>query len=209
MVLKDDYGKNMILLDEENLIYKGTFRKKIIKREEIRSAFYDEVLLGILTYSGRIYSLNIAKLLFSEREKLENLRLELNKENILFDYMNYRSSIASLPFIIFFMPMIIGFGNRDIVISFILLILFIFYAMILKKIVPNNVYNIDRDEVEILRGKHTFKYKKTEIDKIKLRRSTDLNTIEFNKNGNKYVMYFKESPYLMKIYNLSLGKLFN
>lgn len=73
----------------------------------------------------------------------------------------------------------------------------------------NNVYNIDKDEVEILRGKHTFKYKKHEIDNIKLRRSNYLNIIEFKKNGNKYVMYFKESPYLIKIYDLSLGKLFS
>ena len=84
MRLKNEYGSEFILLDEENLIYRRKFRKITIKRNEIRSVFYDENILGILTDSGKIYSLNITHLLFSERKKLEELRLEINKENIIF-----------------------------------------------------------------------------------------------------------------------------
>ncbi|MBS5938696.1 hypothetical protein [Clostridium sp.] len=209
MILNDNYERILIILDEENLIYKGTFRKTTIKREEIRSAFYDEELLGILTYSGKIYSLKIDKLSVSDKEKLEQLRLVLNKENILFDYTNRMIAIVSLPLFVFFMPISISFIiSSRIIVAVLLISIFIFYINVLKKVMPNNVYNINSDEVEILRGKHTFKYKKQEIDKIKLIRGHNLNTIEFKKNGNKYVMYFKESKYLTKIYSLSLGELF-
>ncbi|TGY40924.1 hypothetical protein E5347_13785 [Clostridium sartagoforme] len=209
MILNDNYERILIILDEENLIYKGTFRKTTIKREEIRSAFYDEELLGVLTYSGKIYSLKIDKLSVSDKEKLEQLRLVLNKENILFDYTNRMIAIVSLPLFVFFMPISISFIiSSRIIVAVLLISIFIFYINVLKKVMPNNVYNINSDEVEILRGKHTFKYKKQEIDKIKLIRGHNLNTIEFKKNGNKYVMYFKESKYLTKIYSLSLGELF-
>lgn len=209
MILNDNNERILIILDEENLIYKGTFRKTTIKREEIRSVFYDEELLGVLTYSGKIYSLKIDKLSVSDKEKLEQLRLVLNKENILFDYTNRMIAIVSLPLFVFFMPISISFIiSSRIIVAVLLISIFIFYINVLKKVMPNNVYNINSDEVEILRGKHTFKYKKQEIDKIKLIRGNNLNTIEFKKNGNKYVMYFKESKYLTKIYNLSLGELF-
>ena len=209
MILNDNNERILIILDEENLIYKGTFRKTTIKREEIRSVFYDEELLGVLTYSGKIYSLKIDKLSVSDKEKLEQLRLVLNKENILFDYTNRMIAIVSLPLFVFFMPISISFIiSSRIIVAVLLISIFIFYINVLKKVMPNNVYNINSDEVEILRGKHTFKYKKQEIDKIKLIRGNNLNTIEFKKNGNKYVMYFKESKYLTKIYKLSLGELF-
>lgn len=209
MILNDNHERILIILDEENLIYKGTFRKTTIKREEIRSVFYDEELLGVLTYSGKIYSLKIDKLSVSDKEKLEQLRLVLNKENILFDYTNRMISIVSLPLFVFFMPISISFIiSSRIIVSVLLISIFIFYINVLKKVMPNNVYNTNSDEVEILRGKHTFRYKKQEIDKIKLIRGHNLNTIEFKKNGNKYVMYFKESKYLTKIYNLSLGEIF-
>ena len=84
MKFKDDYGKDILILDEENLIYKGFLRRKTIKREDIRSVFYDENILGVLSYSGKIYSLNIVHLLFSERKKLEELRLKLSEANLFF-----------------------------------------------------------------------------------------------------------------------------
>ena len=84
MKFKDDYGKDILILDEENLIYKGFLRRKTIKREDIRSVFYDENILGVLSYSGKIYSLNIVHLLFSERKKLEELRLKLSETNLFF-----------------------------------------------------------------------------------------------------------------------------
>ncbi len=45
MVLKDDYHKDIILLDEEKLVYKRKFKKVTIKREEIRSVFMMNIYL--------------------------------------------------------------------------------------------------------------------------------------------------------------------
>lgn len=210
MFLKDDYGMNIILLDEENLIYKRTLGKITIKRSDIRSVFYDESILGVLTYSGRIYSLNIIKLLYSEREKLEYLREELNRENILFDYINHRGSMSTIAFILL-IPILINLDSVINQIISVVLIFFVFFYIIIykRRLMTKIVFNIDKKEFEVLRGKHTYKYKKKRIDKIRVIRSTDLNTIEFKKNGNKYRMFFKETPYLIKIYNLSLAKLFN
>lgn len=75
MKFKDDYGKDILILDEENLTYKNFFRKILIKRSDIRSVFYDEEILGILTYSGKIYPLVIRKLLFSERKKIRGIKI--------------------------------------------------------------------------------------------------------------------------------------
>lgn len=211
MRLKDDYGKEFILLDEENLIYRRRFRKITIKRSEIRSAFYDENILGILTYSGKIYSLNIVHLLFSERKKLEELRLELNKENILFDYTNYRFSVNNLPVLWAWTIMFFVIGNVDKFIYEVFVVLFfIFLRLLIKVIIPNVIYNIDSNKIEIIIFKKIIKYKREEIDKINLIKINDnINIIEFKKKRIKYKLYFIKSPYLIKIYNLSLIKLLN
>ena len=36
-------------------------------------------------------------------------------------------------------------------------------------LINNVVFNIDKDEFEVLRGKHIFKYKRHEIDKINIK----------------------------------------
>lgn len=213
MVLKDDYHKDMILIDEENLTYKRLLRKIIIKREDIRSIFYDECKLGILTYSGKIYSLNIVHLLFSERKKLEELRVELNKENILFNYTNcIENSMYSLLGIGYFniINIFIIQSNYSIIIKLFLVITIIFSFVLIKYLEETTIYNIDKEEVEVFTWKTTLKYKKYEIDKIKVMKVNDnLNSIVFKKNKNKYKLYFRENPYLIKIYNTSLTKLFN
>ncbi|MBE6052750.1 MAG: hypothetical protein E7212_02375 [Clostridium sartagoforme] len=211
MFLKDDNNKEMLFLDEENLVYKRIFRKKIIKRKDIRSIFYDECNLGILTYSGKMYSFNIKKLLFTERRKLEELRLELNKENILFDYVNYRFNVTSLPVIWLGYMLTISINNIDKFLYQVLVVsIFIISIFVIKKVRPNIVYNIDKEEFEIIKFKNTIKYKKYEIDKIKvINVNNNIRAIEFKKSGNKYKMYIRQNPYLISIYNLSLIKLFN
>ena len=91
----------ILWLEDDKLIYHGIFRKIIIKKSDIRSLFYDKTTLEILLNNGKIYSLNINKLLFSERSKLEELRLNLNKENILFDYAKSKIDQKSFPIIAF------------------------------------------------------------------------------------------------------------
>ncbi|MBQ6820107.1 MAG: hypothetical protein IJO26_02275 [Clostridium sp.] len=210
MRLKDDYGKDMLILDEENLTYKSFFRKIVIKRSDIRSVFYDEQILGILTYSGKIYTLVIIKLLFSERKRLEELRLELNKENILFDYTKSLNSEIYLLFISNFMNIFVIQASYSIIIKIFLLILIISFLILIRKLAKTTIYNIDKEEVEIFTWKTTLKYKKHEIDKIKVtNKSSCLNSIVFKKNKNKFILNYKKNPYLIKIYNTSLTKLFN
>ncbi|MCI6692113.1 MULTISPECIES: hypothetical protein [unclassified Clostridium] len=212
MKFKDDYGKDILILDEENLIYKNFFRKIVIKRSDIRSVFYDEEILGILTYSGKIYSLVIRKLLFSERKRLEELRLEVSKENILFDYTNSLNSEMYLLFIVFFniINIMIIRPNYSIIIKLFLLILIIFLIVLIRKLEKTIIYNIDKEEIEIFTWKTTLKYKKYEIDKIKVMKvNNTINSIVFKKNKNNFKLYFRENPYLIKIYNTSLTKLFN
>ena len=76
--------------------------------------------------------------------------------------------------------------------------------------IDNSVYNINNDEIEIIRKKHLLKYKRHEIDKIKIiKQNRYMTIIQFKKGKNKYNIYFKENPYLIKLYNISLVKLFN
>lgn len=209
MWLKDDYGKELLLLDEENLIYRRKFRKITIKREEIRSVFYDEYILGVLTYSGKVYSLKIVALLFSERKKLEALRLELNKEEILFDYINSRGNLSVLFYICFFSNIFNVISKQKNSIKIVLLIFIIALIIYQKRLVSNCAYNINTNQLEVIKDKNTIKYKKDEIDKINLMKSNNnITIIEFQKNRKKYKLYFKNSPYLIKIYNTSLIKLF-
>lgn len=209
MVLKNENNKVIIELNEDELIYKRFFRRIKIKKSNVRSVFYDESFLGVLTYSGKIYSLNISSLLWSENGKLEELRKELNKENILFDYTNVKVIRSYFPFYLIFLPMLNV--DLEIELKIILLLICIIGILYIKSMPRNNstVFNIDKDELEIVRLKRLQKYKRHEIDKIELKRYFDeVTTIEFKKNENKFVIYFKDTPYLIKIYNLSLIKLF-
>lgn len=213
MVLKDDYNKDLFTVDKENLIYKSFLRRVKIKKSDIRSVFYGENILGVLTYSGNIYSFNIVKLLYSERDKLENLRNELSKENILFDYTNV--SYNNYIFIIIFINPIINLISNDnktgiLIKLIIVMILFSLIVFLIKYYKETVIFNIDKDELEVKRGKRNFKYKRCEFDKIKLVGGNSKFTIlQFEKNRKKYRLNFEDTPYLIKNYNVSLNKLFN
>ncbi len=202
-----------LILDEKKLIYTKYLKRKTIKKEEIRSVFYDENILGILIYSGKIYSFNISRLLSTQRKRLEDLRVELNKENILFDYTNFiENSMYPLLFIGYFniINIFIIQSNYSIIIKIFLVITIIFSFVLIKNLEETTIYNIDKEEVEIFSWKNTLKYKKYEIDKIKVMKvNGNINSIVFKKNKNNFKLYFRENPYLIKIYNTSLTKLFN
>ncbi|MDY6227768.1 MAG: hypothetical protein SPH93_08905 [Clostridium sp.] len=204
---------DMLILDEKKLIYTKYLKRKTIKKEEIRSVFYDENILGILTYSGKIYSFNISRLLSTQRKRLEDLRVELNKENILFNYTNFiENSMYLLLFIGYFniINIFIIQSNYSIIIKIFLVITIIFSFVLIKNLEETTIYNIDKEEVEIFTWKTTLKYKKYEIDKIKVMKvNNTINSIVFKKNKNNFKLYFRENPYLIKIYNTSLTKLFN
>uniref|UniRef100_UPI0025DAF4D1 hypothetical protein n=1 Tax=uncultured Clostridium sp. TaxID=59620 RepID=UPI0025DAF4D1 len=165
MRIKNDYGKDMLILDEENLIFKHFFGKKIIKREDIRSVFYDENTLGILNYNGKVYSINITAVLFSERKMIEELRLQINKENILFNYIRSMNYESSLPITLMYIIMLFNLNFIDNEIYSILFIaFFIIFIILTKKIRPRVIYNIDTNEVEVFKWRKKLKYKREELD---------------------------------------------
>ena len=100
--------------------------------------------------------------------------------------------------------------NYSIIIKLFLVITIIFSFVLIRNLEKTNIYNIDKEEVEIFTWKTTLKYKKYEIDKIKVMKvNNTINSIVFKKNKNNFKLYFRENPYLIKIYNTSLTKLFN
>ncbi|MGN0026274.1 MAG: hypothetical protein ACI33I_04640 [Clostridium sp.] len=211
MIIKNDYGKDMLILDEENLIFKHFFGEKIIKREDIRSVFYDENTLGILNYNGKVYSINITSVLFSERKMIEELRLQINKENILFNYIRSMNYESSLPITLMYIIMLFNLNFIDNEIYSILLIaFFIIFIILTKKIRPRVIYNIDTNEVEVFKWRKNLKYKREELDKIKLKKISEYaSVVEFINNKKKYKLYFMGNSQLTKIYNTSLNELFN
>lgn len=199
MVLKDDYNKDLLIIDEENLIYKSFFRKVKIKRREIRSIFYNENILGILLYNGKIYSFSIVKLLHSEKFKLEILREELNKENILFDYTGAINEEFTFYWGIFWL---INLLRSIWVIIIVAVIILVYINNNYRKAI---LYNIDKDELEVIFRKKISIYKKCDLDKIEIRKTY----IKFFKDRKRYKLYFEDTPYLIKNYKISLNKFFN
>ena len=109
--------------------------------------------------------------LSTQRKRLEDLRVELNKENILFDYTNFiENSMYPLLFIGYFniINIFIIRPNYSIIIKIFLVITIIFSFVLIKNLEETTIYNIDKEEVEIFSWKNTLKYKKYEIDKIKV-----------------------------------------
>ena len=129
----------------------------------------------------------------------------------MFDYTNYRFSRDNLPVFWIYTIMFLVIGNVDkFIYKVIVVLFFIFLRFLIKIIIPNVIYNINSNEIEIIIFKKIIKYKREEIDKINLIKiNENINIIEFKKKRIKYELYFRESPYLIKIYNLSLIKLFN
>ncbi|NLZ34632.1 MAG: hypothetical protein GX889_06950 [Clostridiales bacterium] len=210
MILRNKKGKELIIANDEEFIYKGRSRKRIIKKSDARSMFYDDKVLGILTYAGKIYSFSLRSLLKSERSKLEELRLELNKENLLFNYTKADINYAlyyPLPYLLG--SIMIWDGFKDLLFLFILivnLIVIIYNKLSYKKV----LFNIDRDEFEIISATNPEKFKRHEAGKIKMKKIYEgIYKIEIKKDRKKLYLLFKDNPYLIKIYNTSLVKLFS
>lgn len=222
MELKNKFETIIVRLDKEKLIYKKFLSTKIIKRNEIRSVFYNDTTLGILTYNGEIHSINIQVLLEEDINKLEELRLELNKENIIFDYTNFSNKIMKFPLLILQYSFIINIfsiiSNKisdntvdyyNIIPTASLAVGIIIYYILIKRLILNTtVYNIEKNEVEIFKSKGVIKYNRNEIDKVDILNLNErINTVVFYKGRRKYRIKFTDNKYVMKIYNTSLNEL--
>lgn len=142
---------------------------------------------------------------------IEELRLQINKENILFNYIRSMNYESSLPITLMYIIMLFNLNFIDNEIYSILLIaFFIIFIILTKKITPRVIYNIDTNEVEVFKWRKNLKYKREELDKIKLKKISEYaSVVEFINNKKKYKLYFMGNSQLTKIYNTSLNELFN
>ena len=142
---------------------------------------------------------------------IEELRLQINKENILFNYIRSMNYESSLPITLMYIIMLFNLNFIDNEIYSILLIaFFITFIILTKKIRPRVIYNIDTNEVEVFKWRKNLKYKREELDKIKLKKISEYaSVVEFINNKKKYKLYFMGNSQLIKIYNTSLNELFN
>ena len=142
---------------------------------------------------------------------IEELRLQINKENILFNYIRSMNYESSLPITLMYIIMLFNLNFIDNEIYSILLIaFFIIFIILTKKITPRVIYNIDTNEIEVFKWRKNLKYKREELDKIKLKKISEYaSVVEFINNKKKYKLYFMGNSQLTKIYNTSLNELFN
>lgn len=142
---------------------------------------------------------------------IEELRLQINKENILFNYIRSMNYESSLPITLMYIIMLFNLNFIDNEIYSILFIaFFIIFIILTKKIRPRVIYNIDTNEVEVFKWRKKLKYKREELDKIKLKKISEYaSVVEFINNKKKYKLYFMGNSQLTKIYNTSLNELFN
>ncbi len=195
MVLLSDYGRVILEVNEEEIIYKKLFKKYIIKKCDIRSIYYDELTLAILSYDGKVYSLNITNLLFSERKKLEKLHSELNKENILFNFDKKYIANSGLYWLLIFIP---RYHNLTWII--ILAVLICIYTIEKNKYI-GTFYNLDKEEFEVLKNNKVIKIKRKDIEDVKIKKSNWDNVVEIVYEKRKYKIFIRENINYKKLYN--------
>lgn len=112
MRLKKDNGKDIIILTDDEIIIKGIFKDKVLKRDNILSACLLDDTMGnkgiiILTKDYKIVERRSVNMKWSDREKLKLIIDEINTEGILF---NYRGSndIVWLYTMAVYMPLIMN-----------------------------------------------------------------------------------------------------
>lgn len=199
MELISDYGKTILAVNEEEITYKKLFKKCVIKKCDIRSMYYDEITLVILCYSGKIHSINITNLLFSERKKLEHLYSELNKENMLFNIDKSYIRNTRLYWLVFFIP---RYSNSYICLTLIIIlsVLICTYTIEKKKYI-GTFYNLDKEEFEVLKNKQVIKIKRKDVEDIKIKEINWGSIVEIVYKKNKYKIFIRENIDCKKLYN--------
>lgn len=153
MIIKSDYDKILLELDDEELIIHKFFKRTHIRRSNIRSAYYKDNFLYILTNDNKYYYKNLATMKFSQLNNLEVIVNEINKDKFIFFFPN--GNTVSL---IFCIPMYINIIMNNIfnsdetlaypilmILSLILVFVIFFYNRANQKIW---VYSIETHEFQ-------------------------------------------------------------
>ncbi len=85
MIIRKDNGKKLLELNEKEFIIYGFFKDKHIDRKDILSAgVFNYNMLTILYKGNYNFCKNITNMKFSDREGLNAILNELNKEELIF-----------------------------------------------------------------------------------------------------------------------------
>lgn len=129
MLIKKDNGKVKMELTEEELIIKGIFKDKKIKRKDIKSACITVSSFVILTYDYKIIYQLFSNATPKYKEQLKLLVDEINKENNIFKY-SYEQGMNTWMYI-WVLPLIFtNFNNGNKVIAIILGVVYVILAAI-------------------------------------------------------------------------------
>lgn len=169
MIISKDNGKKLVELKENELIIYRFIKNKIIKRENIRSAYLNKDGLIVLTYDNKVDTISIRNMSWKDREGLKILVDEINNENIIFgtDYVDNTFWIMVMYPVLF-----IGQSNYTvliIVLKGLIVIMLMVIAIIMSKNYRGNIYNIDTKEFEVigLRRKVVRKFTISDIEFMK------------------------------------------
>ena len=123
MIIRKDNGKKLLELNEKEPIIYGFLKDKHIDRKDILSAsIFNGSMLTILYKGNYNFCKNISNMKFSEREGLNAILNELNKEELIF-FPNSSYSIDPLINMIILSPMLISFiFNNDYIVTKIIVI---------------------------------------------------------------------------------------
>ena len=154
MIIRKDNGKKLLELNEKELIIYGFFKDKHIDRKDILSAGVFNGNMLIILYKGNYnFCKNISNMKFSERESLNAILNELNKEELIFFPTSY--NIDPSTYIIILSPMLINFifSNDDIVTKIIaivacILLLLLYFIPDLRK-QKGWIYKIQSKEFQL------------------------------------------------------------
>lgn len=131
MIIRKDNGKKLLELNEKEFIIYGFFKDKHIDRKDILSAgVFNYNMLTILYKGNYNFCKNITNMKFSDREGLNAILNELNKEELIFFPDSY--NVDPLTNMIIYSPMLINFifNNDDIVTKIIAIVVCILFLLL-------------------------------------------------------------------------------
>lgn len=203
MKLKKDNGKDIIILTDDEIIIKGIFKDKVLKRDNILSACLLDDTMGnkgiiILTKDYKIVERRSVNMKWSDREKLKLIIDEINTEGILF---NYRGSndIVWLYTMAVYMPLIMNGHLFDtyygkfflFAIYLIMIFMIIFYYGICNNF-EGVVYDSNKEEFQAI-GKNRKVKEKFTINDIELDKKFKDDGFRFRVKESGYKFYIKKN----------------
>lgn len=205
MRLKKDNGKDIIILTDDEIIIKGIFKDKVLKRDNILSAWLLDDTMGnkgiiILTKDYKIVERRSVNMKWSDREKLKLIVDEINTNDILFNY-NYDKYqywfIGYYPYLFWFIindSIINEESNLKLVGGFFCLLLIIIMIIVIYNInkFRGVIYNAKMEEFQVV-GKKAEIVNKFTINDIELDKKFKDDGFRFRVKESGYKFYIKKN----------------